>query len=108
MRVLLAEDDPMIGASVRRGLAQDGFAVDWVEDGRAAQVALAERVHDALVLDLGLPRQAGLEVLTAMRRAGDTRPVLITTARDAMRLAAQKLPIKTKFVTRADQEGGAI
>ena len=84
MRVLLAEDDPMIGASVRRGLAQDGFAVDWVEDGRAAQVALAERVHDALVLDLGLPRQAGLEVLTAMRRAGDTRPVLITTARDAI------------------------
>src|SRR6185503_12555843 len=84
MRVLLAEDDPMIGASVRRGLAQDGFAVDWVEDGRAAQAALAERVHDALVLDLGLPRQAGLDVLTAMRRAGDTRPVLITTARDAI------------------------
>jgi two-component system response regulator QseB len=84
MRVLLAEDDPMIGASVRRGLAQDGFAVDWVEDGRAAQAALAERVHDAVVLDLGLPRQAGLDVLTAMRRAGDTRPVLITTARDAI------------------------
>jgi two-component system response regulator QseB len=84
MRVLLAEDDPMIGASVRRGLAQDGFAVDWVEDGKAAQAALAERVHDALVLDLGLPRQAGLDVLTAMRRAGDTRPVLITTARDAV------------------------
>jgi two-component system response regulator QseB len=84
MRVLLAEDDPMIGASVRRGLAQDGFAVDWVEDGRAAQAALAEQVHDALVLDLGLPRQAGLDVLTAMRRAGDMRPVLITTARDAI------------------------
>ncbi len=84
MRVLLAEDDPMIGASVRRGLAQDGFAVDWVTDGRAAQAALVERVHDALVLDLGLPRQAGLDVLTAMRRAGDTRPVLITTARDAI------------------------
>jgi two-component system, cell cycle response regulator len=84
MRVLLAEDDPMIGASVRRGLAQDCFAVDWVEDGKAAQAALAERVHDALVLDLGLPRQAGLDVLTAMRRAGDTRPVLITTARDAI------------------------
>ncbi|MEP6996666.1 MAG: response regulator transcription factor [Betaproteobacteria bacterium] len=84
MRVLLAEDDPMIGASVRRGLAQDGFAVDWVEDGRAAQLALAERVHDALVLDLGLPRQTGLDVLKAMRRAGDTRPVLITTARDAI------------------------
>jgi two-component system response regulator QseB len=84
MRVLLAEDDPMIGASIRRGLAQDGFAVDWVEDGRAAQLALAERVHDAVVLDLGLPRLEGLEVLTAMRRGGDTRPVLITTARDAV------------------------
>ena len=74
----------MIGASIRRGLAQDGFAVDWVEDGRAAQLALAERVHDAVVLDLGLPRLEGLAVLTAMRRSGDTRPVLITTARDAV------------------------
>ena len=48
MRVLLAEDDAMIGASVRRGLSQDGFTVDWVEDGRAAELALAERVHDAV------------------------------------------------------------
>ena len=84
MRILLAEDDPMIGASVRRGLAQDGFAVDWVTDGRAAELALAERVHDALLLDLGLPRKTGLDVLTAMRRAGDARPVLILTARDAI------------------------
>ena len=84
MRILFAEDDPMIGASVRRGLAQDGFTVDWVEDGRAAELALAERVHDALLLDLGLPRKAGLDVLTAMRRGGDTRPVLIITARDAV------------------------
>jgi two-component system, OmpR family, response regulator len=84
MRILLAEDDPMIGASVRRGLAQDGFTVDWVPDGRAAELALAERVHDALLLDLGLPRKSGLDVLTAMRRAGDGRPVLILTARDAI------------------------
>jgi two-component system, OmpR family, response regulator len=84
MRVLLAEDDPMIGASVRQGLRQDGFAVDWVEDGRAAELALAERAHDAIVLDLGLPKRAGLEVLGAMRRSGDTRPVLILTARDAV------------------------
>jgi two-component system response regulator QseB len=84
MRILLAEDDPMIGASVGRGLRQDGFAVDWVEDGRAAESALGERVHDALVLDLGLPRRTGLEVLGAMRRSGDTRPVLILTARDAV------------------------
>jgi len=84
MRILLAEDDPMIGASVRRGLAQDGFAVDWVMDGRAAEAALTERVHDALVLDLGLPRKSGLDLLSAMRRRGDARPVLILTARDAV------------------------
>jgi two-component system response regulator QseB len=84
VRLLLAEDDPMIGASLRRGLRQDGFAVDWVEDGRAAELALAERVHDAIVLDLGLPKRAGLDVLGAMRRRGDTRPVLILTARDAV------------------------
>ncbi|HSS70449.1 MAG TPA: response regulator transcription factor [Casimicrobiaceae bacterium] len=84
MRVLLAEDDPMIGASVRQGLRQDGFTVDWVSDGRAAELALADGVHDALLLDLGLPKRAGLEVLGAMRRRGDVRPVLILTARDAV------------------------
>lgn len=84
MRILLAEDDPMIGASVRHGLRQDGFAVDWVEDGRAAELALAQHVHDAVVLDLGLPKRTGLEVLGAMRRHGDSRPVLMLTARDAI------------------------
>src|SRR5437763_12753893 len=74
----------MIGASIRRGLRQDGFAVDWVEDGRAAELALSEDVHDALVLDLGLPKRSGLDVLAAMRRQGDARPVLILTARDAV------------------------
>ncbi len=84
MRVLLAEDDPMIGEATRRGLAQDGFAIDWVRDGRTAELALAENVHDLLVLDLGLPRKDGLEVLAAMRRRGDRRPVLVLTARDAV------------------------
>ena len=84
MRVLLAEDDPMIGASIRQGLRQDGFTVDWAEDGRAAELALAEDVHDALVLDLGLPKRSGLELLGTMRRRGDARPVLILTARDAV------------------------
>jgi len=84
LRVLLAEDDPMIGASIRSGLRQDGFAVDWVDDGRAAEEALAGNVHDALVLDLGLPRRTGLEILSAMRRRGDARPVLVLTARDAV------------------------
>jgi len=84
MRLLLAEDDRMIGESVQRGLKQDGFAVDWVADGRAADLALAEKVHDLLVLDLGLPRKQGLDVLRAMRQRGDLRPVLIVTARDAV------------------------
>jgi two-component system response regulator QseB len=84
MRLLLAEDDPMIGAAVLRGLRQDGFIVDWVRDGRAAELALEDGVHDVLLLDLGLPRRQGLDVLAAMRRRGDARPVLIVTARDAV------------------------
>jgi two-component system response regulator QseB len=84
MRILLAEDDAMIGESLCRGLRQDGFTVDWVRDGRAAELALAERVHDLLLLDLGLPRKQGLDVLGGMRRRGDSRPVLIITARDAV------------------------
>lgn len=74
----------MIGAAVERGLRQDGFTVDWVGDGRAAELALAEGVHEVLLLDLGLPRKQGLDVLAAMRRRGDARPVLIITARDAV------------------------
>jgi DNA-binding response OmpR family regulator len=84
MRLLFAEDDRMIGESVRQGLRQDGFAVDWVRDGRAAETALTDEVHDLLLLDLGLPHKEGLDVLRAMRRRGDKRPVLILTARDAV------------------------
>jgi two-component system response regulator QseB len=84
MRVLVAEDDPMIGAALARGLVQDGFAVDWVRDGRAAETALADGVHDLVVLDLGLPRKEGLAVLRELRGRGDARPVLILTARDAI------------------------
>jgi two-component system response regulator QseB len=84
MRLLLAEDDAMIGESVSRGLRQDGFAVDWVRDGREAEEALAASVHDLVLLDLGLPRKEGLDLLRAMRRRGDSRPVLIVTARDSV------------------------
>ena len=84
MRILLAEDDPMIGAAVERGLRQEGFVVDWVRDGAQAQTALATPVHDVLLLDLGLPRKEGLDVLRAMRRRNDARPVLVITARDAV------------------------
>lgn len=84
MRILLAEDDTMIGAGLCTGLRQDGFTVDWVRDGRAAELALSEHVHELLLLDLGLPRKGGIDVLAAMRRRGDVRPVLIITARDAV------------------------
>jgi two-component system response regulator QseB len=84
MRVLLVEDDSMIGESVRKGLRQDGFTVDWVRDGNAAEAALAGHSYDAVLLDLGLPRKGGAEVLKALRRAGNDVPVLITTARDAV------------------------
>lgn len=84
MKLLLAEDDPMIGASVKRGLQLAGFAVDWVQDGRAAELALADGSYAVLLLDLGLPRQDGLEVLKKLRRDNQRIPVLIITARDAV------------------------
>ncbi len=84
MRVLLAEDDAMIGAAVRDRLRGQGFAVDWVRDGRAADAALAGEVHDLLLLDLGLPGREGLAVLKGLRARGSTLPVVILTARDAI------------------------
>lgn len=84
MRLLLVEDDPMIGASVQKGLRQDGFAVDWVHDGHAAELAVANEVYDLLLLDLGLPKKNGLDVLAALRRRGNATPVLVLTARDAV------------------------
>ena len=84
MRVLLVEDDSMIGESVRKGLRQDGFTVDWVRDGAAAEVALAGHTYEVVLLDLGLPRKSGADVLKSLRRGGNDVPVLITTARDAV------------------------
>lgn len=85
MRVLLVEDDAMIGESVRKGLRQDGFAVDWVRDGASADAALQNESYDVLLLDLGLPGRTGLEVLSRLRARGNTLPVMIVTARDAVR-----------------------
>ncbi|HVL76565.1 MAG TPA: response regulator [Noviherbaspirillum sp.] len=84
MRLLLVEDDPMIGAGVRRGLQQDGFVVDWLRDGRSAESAFDPSLHELVLLDLGLPGRDGIEVLTKLRRRGETVPVLIMTARDAV------------------------
>lgn len=84
MRLLLIEDDPMIGASVQRGLKQEGYSVDWVRDGAAAEGALADGVHELILLDLGLPRKSGLELLAALRRRGVVTPVLVITARDSV------------------------
>ena len=84
MRVLLVEDDVMVGEAVRKGLRQDGFAIDWVQDGQAAELALQQEQYALLLLDLGLPKKNGLAVLQALRRRGDKIAVLITTARDAV------------------------
>ena len=70
MRVLLTEDDVMIGEAVQRGLRQLGFAVDWVRDGAAAAQALALEAYEALLLDLGLPRKSGLALLAELRQRG--------------------------------------
>jgi len=82
MRALVVEDDPMIGKAVADGLHGDGYAVDWVKDGVAAETALVHDVYDVALLDLGLPRRDGLEVLRRLRKAKVELPVLIITARD--------------------------
>ncbi len=82
MRVLLVEDDPQLGDGLTVGLRQSGFAVDWVKDGSAADQALSTETFDVVVLDLGLPKMSGMEVLKRLRARGQTLPALILTARD--------------------------
>jgi two-component system response regulator QseB len=84
MRILLVEDDPMIGKSVQQGLRQGGYSVDWARDGQAASLALDAETYDLALLDLGLPRKSGLEVLADLRRQKNPIPVLILTARDTV------------------------
>ena len=84
MRILLVEDDPMIGDSLRQGLRGEGFTVDWVQDGRSAELALETTGYALVLLDLGLPKKDGLAVLHGWRRRDLTMPVLILTARDAV------------------------
>lgn len=84
MRILLAEDDSLLGDGLRAGLRQLGFQVDWVRDGEAAERELHAQQYAAAVLDLGLPRKDGMDVLAAVRQAGISTPVLVLTARDAV------------------------
>ena len=84
MRVLLVEDDTMIGESLREALRRQAMACDWVRDGRAAEAVLASERFDAVLLDLGLPQRDGLEVLRSLRARGDATPVIVLTARDAL------------------------
>lgn len=84
MRILLAEDDPMLGDGLRAGLRQLGFSVDWVRDGQAAERELLAGDYAAAVLDLGLPLKDGLDVLQTLRARQISTPVLVLTARDAV------------------------
>ena len=84
MRVLIVEDDPLLGDALAAGLKQRGFEADWVQDGRDAQAAMRVEPFAAVVLDLGLPGLGGLELLRGERARGNKVPVLILTARDAV------------------------
>ncbi|MCW5748572.1 MAG: response regulator transcription factor [Alphaproteobacteria bacterium] len=84
MRLLVVEDDRMIGESVRTALRQEGYAADWVHEGLAADAALRAESYDLVLLDLGLPGPDGIEVLRELRTRGAAMPVLVMTARDAV------------------------
>jgi two-component system, OmpR family, response regulator len=84
MRVLLVEDDRMIGESVQGALKDASYAVDWVRDGNAALLSMTTHIYDAIVLDLGLPGCDGIDVLRQVRNAQNRAPLIITTARDSV------------------------
>jgi DNA-binding response OmpR family regulator len=84
MRVLLVEDDEMIGQSLVRALGGNGWSVDWVKEGLLAQSAMADGGYACVLLDLGLPKRDGIEVLRKARAQGDQTPVLVLTARDGL------------------------
>lgn len=84
MRLLLVEDDELLGDGIQTGLTQDGYTVDWVQDGRTALDVLRREEFALVVLDIGLPYRSGLDVLRCLRKVGSTVPILILTARDAL------------------------
>ena len=83
-KILIVEDDTLLGDGIRNGLAQQGYAVDWVEDGQAAETAFLTNEYELVVLDLGLPKKSGLEVLKSLRNQGKDVPVIILTAQDTV------------------------
>ena len=84
MRLLLIEDDPMIGAGVQQALQKEGYAVDWLQDATAALGAIEDHPYELVLLDPGLPSGDGLDLLRRLRTQGKTLPVLIMTARDSV------------------------
>ena len=91
MRLLLVEDDAMIGESIEEGLRHEGYAVDWVRDGQAAERAMVHVRYDLVLLDLGLPGKQGIEVLRTLRAGGNDAAVLIITARDSTQARVEGL-----------------
>jgi two-component system OmpR family response regulator len=123
MRVLLVEDDPMIGNVVQQALRDASYAVDWVSDGRTALTTLSAQQYDLVLLDLGLPLLDGMAVLQAIRSANNSVPVVVLTARDATEdrvagldsgaddyvvkpFAMTELLARMRAVTRRKQSGG--
>lgn len=84
MRILLVEDDVLLGDATRIGLQQMGYSVDWLKDGLAAKYALETEIFDVIVLDLGLPKLAGLDLLRHIRAQSITTPIIILTARETV------------------------
>jgi len=84
MRLLLIEDDELLGDAVKTGLTQFGYVVDWLKDGESARTALRSESFELVILDLGLPKLSGLSLLKSIRQAGNTTPVIILTARESV------------------------
>ena len=85
MRLLLIEDDPLLGEAVKTGLQQSGHAIDWVRDGRSGRTALRSHDYELLLLDLGLPDGDGMNLIAELRGAGESLPILVLSARDLIR-----------------------
>lgn len=84
MRLLLVEDDEMIAETVLESMGREGYAIDWAQDGRAAELSLGNCVYDLVLLDLGLPKKDGIDLLNSYRKQGGLAPVIILTARDSV------------------------